>query len=134
LNELVAVPFPAGAGNEPVDLTINAGVNAWGFETFYPGGLASVVSRQYGATTGQFDTLARMFSTYRIKSVHIRFTPTALEAAGAQTPMASVVDVASSGSDFAEALTNYSKSRTLRLTRSAFTCCERSINFRNWLV
>ncbi len=52
LNEVVVVNFPAGAGNEPVDLKINAGVNAWGFETFYTGGLPATVSRPYGSTTG----------------------------------------------------------------------------------
>lgn len=113
MDDLVAIPFPAGAGNEPVDLTISAGVNAWGFETFYPGGLASSASRHYGASTDQFDVLAAMFSTYRIKSVHVQFTPSALESAGSQTPMASIVDVASSGVDFPDAITNFSKSRTL---------------------
>ena len=69
LNEAVVIPFPAGAGNEPVDLKINGGVNSWGFETFYPGGSTSTVERPYGATTGQFDKLAGLWSTYRIKSV-----------------------------------------------------------------
>eukprot|EP00918_Siedleckia_nematoides_P010323 GHVU01022543.1.p1 GENE.GHVU01022543.1~~GHVU01022543.1.p1 ORF type:complete len:101 (-),score=9.93 GHVU01022543.1:330-632(-) len=69
LNEAVVIRFPAGAGNEPVDLKINGVVNSWGFETFYPGGSTSTVERNYGDTTGQFDKLAGLWSTYRIKSV-----------------------------------------------------------------
>jgi len=134
LNDAVVVYFPVGAGNEPVDLKINAGVNAWGFETFYQGGQPQTVSRPYGSTTGQFDKLAGLWSTYRIKSVHLEFTPSALQASGAQTPMVSIVDVASAGSDFPDVITNFSKSRTLQLTHSSFTRCSRSINYHNWLT
>jgi hypothetical protein len=38
LNEIVAIPFPAGSGTEAVDLKIAAGVNGWSFQTFYTGG------------------------------------------------------------------------------------------------
>jgi hypothetical protein len=113
LNEAVVVPFPAGSGDAAVDLKINAGVNSWGFETFYTGGSTSTVNRLYGQSTGQFEKLAGLWATYRIKSVHIEFTPSTLAGVGASTPMISVVDVASQGGDFPGALTNFSKSRTL---------------------
>jgi len=52
LNEIVAIPFPAGSGTLPVDVKLVAGVNGWSYELFYTGGVASTVQRDYGATTG----------------------------------------------------------------------------------
>jgi hypothetical protein len=52
LNEIVAIPFPAGSGTLPCDLKIVSGVNGWSYRTFYSGGTAQEVQRDYGATTG----------------------------------------------------------------------------------
>jgi len=45
------VPFPPGAGDSAVDIKINAGVNSWGYETFFSGSQTFAVNRLYGDTT-----------------------------------------------------------------------------------
>lgn len=57
-----------------------------------------------------------------------------MQASGIQTPIISIVDVASSGGDFPTALTNFSKSRTLNLTNSPFERCQRNVDYHNWLT
>jgi len=113
LNEAITVPFPANSVNVPVDLQIVAGVNGWSYGTLVSGGVQNVTRRRYGESTGQFEKLAALWSTYRIKSVHIEFTPSTMAGIGAATPIISVVDVASAAGDFPSALTSFSKSRTL---------------------
>jgi len=73
--EFIGISAPAILVVETLTLIFNADCNGWSWATKINGTLSDSNAAYYGETTGQFASLAALYSQYSVKSVDVRIIP-----------------------------------------------------------
>lgn len=138
LINIVPIIPNGGTALEPYIWQAGCGPDGW-YYTVTQGNTSDPiiqVAEGYGATTGQFDDLASLWSTFVINWTEMTYYPN-MTGQGITGPTISTVDPAGSiGPIFASAgqiIQAYSRLRSVSICKP-YDKCTRRLDYRNWLV